>query len=375
MLPDSRGCRRPCGRSRSPRKGSTSQGFGTAFPAWRASADLAQCVLRRKTRGGDEQRAIATYSRCGATQSCSYEDLAWPSWQNFDVEVLMSKPKSITISTLAEFAKNTEQLVEKTIVAGGTFQGHWYRGVGSVAHELAPSLFRHPTHTDIEDLIKVEAKMLEDFRRQAVLMPNELSGLDDDNDLRTLVYMQHYGVPTRLLDWTNNPFIALYFALTSARVDASGAFSNDAAIWVLNPVKWNSVALSHASHGDSGALSSRNAVKGYGPKKLFVGDQLEPNALKSLNEQCACCLGIANNARMFAQRGVFTVFGRDTSPMERQFEKFKHPPESLIKFVIPKDKIGSLLTLLLHLGYTDSVAYPDMHGLAMEIKRLRGFRM
>ncbi|WP_213954364.1 FRG domain-containing protein [Variovorax sp. dw_954] len=283
----------------------------------------------------------------------------------------MADPKTIKISTLAEFTKHTELHVEKAIATGSIFQGHWYRGIGSVAHTLVPSLFRHPNLRNIEELITIEAKMLEDFRRQGVLMPSELAVHGDDNDLRALFYMQHYSVPTRLLDWSNNPFIALYFALTSAHPDNSPAgYSHDAAVWVLNPVKWNAIALEHSSHGDAGALSSRDAVKGYGPRKLFVGDRLEPTAMTTLNEQCACCVGIANNARMFAQRGVFTIFGRETGSMEEQFRKFKHASESLIKFIIPKEKIGALLKLLLHLGYTDSVSYPDMHGLAMEIKTL-----
>ena len=58
-----------------------------------------------------------------------------------------------------------------------------------------------------------------------------------------MFFMQHYGVPTRLLDWTENPFVAIYFALVSME-DIKNV---DAAIWMCDPVAWNRAALEHIS--------------------------------------------------------------------------------------------------------------------------------
>jgi len=48
--------------------------------------------------------------------------------------------------------------------------------------------------------------------------------------------MQHYGAPTRLLDWTGNPLVALYFAIADERGDLK---TQDAAVWAFDPWCWN----------------------------------------------------------------------------------------------------------------------------------------
>ncbi len=49
--------------------------------------------------------------------------------------------------------------------------------------------------------------------------------------------MQHYGVPTRLLDWSENLFISVHFALVGA-----GGTDEPPVIWCLDPIGWNRAA-------------------------------------------------------------------------------------------------------------------------------------
>jgi hypothetical protein len=283
--------------------------------------------------------------------------------------------KEVRVRSLADFARNVENLLgnEAAVATDNPFSGNWYRGVGkATSFSLRPGLYRHPTANSVDELLKLEAKMLQDFRRQSVLHTEGLGGEGQDAEFRMLFYMQHHGVPTRLLDWTTNPFIALYFALTTASAEPDGAYAEDAAVWVLNPAVWNKIALNQISHGDKGPLVYTEAIQNYGPRKLFSGD-FEPTAIKTLYDSPACILALANNARMFAQRGVFTIFGRSLDPLEVQFKSTSFPSNALTKLIIPKEKIAELSLLLLRLGYTDSVSYPDIHGLAMEIRRSRGF--
>lgn len=289
----------------------------------------------------------------------------------------MARPKETIVESIAEFAKHVESLLGKASAKySNGYTGNWYRGVGRAkSHTLTPSLYRHPIIKDVEELLVLERRMLEDFDRQNVLHAAPRSSQVEASDLHTLFYMQHYGVPTRLLDWTSNPFIALYFALSSTNPNpATGVYDEDAAVWVLDPVAWNETALKHQSYGMEGPLISNSVeTKNYTPAKIVRG-VLEKTALGALNERPATILGVANNPRIFAQKGVFTIFGKDMAPMEEQFESAKFSTDVLRKLVVPSAKIDGLLRVLLLIGYTDSVSYPDLQGLVMEIKRTRGFK-
>ncbi|MSP01891.1 MAG: FRG domain-containing protein [Acetobacteraceae bacterium] len=78
----------------------------------------------------------------------------------------------------------------------------WYRGHSQVDYQLVPSLLRHKQGVDKENVLFGE------YERSARRF---LERRTDDWEL--LVDMQHYGIPTRLLDWTGVLGIALAFAL------------------------------------------------------------------------------------------------------------------------------------------------------------------
>src|SRR5207248_677655 len=89
--------------------------------------------------------------------------------------------------------------------------GHplWFRGNGRNQFKLVPTLYRHPNKKSEGELRKLERELMARFRQRSI--PYHSRDLRDDWD--ALFFMQHYGVPTRLLDWTENPLVALHFAL------------------------------------------------------------------------------------------------------------------------------------------------------------------
>lgn len=243
--------------------------------------------------------------------------------------------------------------------------GHplWFRGCGKAQHKLVPSLYRHPKKTSATDLQELERQLLTRFRLRSI--PYHSRNLSDDWE--ALFFMQHYRVPTRLLDWTENPLIGLHFALMSAASKRSRRgplrYAEPAAVWVLDPVAWNRAALTHLSFTGGPLTPGDEPLKGYSPHL----------AVATMNTHPVALYGAHNSSRIVAQQGVFTIFGNKRTPMEALVQNATCPPAALSRIVIPPSRIQSMRKALLNLGITESVVFPDLEGLAQETKRYFGF--
>ena len=234
----------------------------------------------------------------------------------------------------------------------------WYRGHGSPAYKLVPSLFRHPIKKG-EEFASLEQDLLINFRQRSI--PYHDRNLTDDWD--ALFFMQHYGVPTRLLDWTESPFVALHFALIPGNLDkscnANLQYATDAVIWVLRPFEWNRCSLKHQSYKGGVLTPKDDAIKGYKPSPSY----------KLMNNFPVALYGSHNSPRIVAQKGAFIIFGQDTVAMEDAFNANNYPDSALLKIQIPKKHLPRIRDALLTYGITESSIYPDLGGLAREINR------
>jgi hypothetical protein len=104
-------------------------------------------------------------------------------------------------------------------------QGPWYRGIKKHDYPLVPSYLRYP------QLYKKEHNLMARFTRQGARL------LDTRDRWEQLAFMQHYGVPTKLMDWTTNVTAAIYFAL-AFRVNSKEELDKPY-ICVLNPFHLN----------------------------------------------------------------------------------------------------------------------------------------
>jgi FRG domain len=261
---------------------------------------------------------------------------------------MTTKLNSPEVNTLTEFTK----LIEERLAASNGIL--WHRGCADFDnHRLSPGLYRHPAATGIKELLELEVKMLSHFKQRSIPFV--------DSPLRhaweCLFFMQHFEIPTRLLDWTENPFIALYFALTSKVPDS------DSAIWMLDPIAWNRKSLDY--------MDFKEDILSVDDTRL---DYLKPGAgYGTMNADPLAIYGYHNSARIVAQRGVFTIFGKDTGPMEKIYGEKDYPEDCLLKVRLPKDKKADLLSSLFKMGFTHSVVFPDLEGLARETKHFFGF--
>jgi hypothetical protein len=238
----------------------------------------------------------------------------------------------------------------------------WFRGSGKVTHQLLPTLYRHRKQRRVADLEILERAIMTRFRQRSI--PFLTRSLANDWDM--LFFMQHYGIPTRLLDWTENPFIGLYFAVTSAPFSGKVkngktvlSFSADAAVWILDPVAWNHHALRHQGF-DRGILTPDDeALQSYKPLTKF----------SDMNVQAVGIYGAHNSPRIAAQRGAFTIFGQSTKAMNQTYESEGFPGSCLLKVVLKRAVLPKMRASILKHGITESVVFPDLEGLAKEIKR------
>ncbi len=122
-----------------------------------------------------------------------------------------------------------------------------FRGVPDSSYELRPSLYRNiKDEENIDELIKIFNK--EDDIFQLILKDNEES--ENELSLSSLCKLQHYGIATRLLDFTKDFDIALAFALTDFYMEEFIDNGKDAAIYVLDKNKFN-----HDNHDDHEILA------------------------------------------------------------------------------------------------------------------------
>lgn len=236
----------------------------------------------------------------------------------------------------------------------------WYRGVSKESYDLIPTLARIPRRKTEEELDGIEKGIATAFaQRSPPFVEKDLSG-----EWRNLFFMQHYGIPTRLLDWSESPFVGLYFALANVERSKTGIVRNDVALWMCDPVKWNSVALSHISYKGGILDETCDEIKAYSPDLNLDQRATTPVMI----------YGTHNSSRIVAQRGVFALFGKGMKSMQTTFEEGDFENDTLKKIRIKKSSVDEILDSLVKKGFTESTIFPDLFGLSLEIKRRFGYR-
>src|SRR5436190_20036268 len=110
------------------------------------------------------------------------------------------------VTSIGEFAEWVE-LVSK-LGTESEREEMWFRGVGKSTYKLVPGLYRLESGLDrlSDDELRVQ------FSRRATPL---VAGRRPRDNWEWYCLMQHYRVPTRLLDWSDAALVALYFALTA----------------------------------------------------------------------------------------------------------------------------------------------------------------
>ncbi len=225
-----------------------------------------------------------------------------------------------------------------------------YRGHSSTCWMLLPSLLR-PAHRG-KRLREVESDLFFEFQAQARALHDA-----PQSDWDTLFAMQHHGVPTRLLDWSEMLGVAIYFALRGA------SSTTTPCVWVLNPYRLNEE-------------TDGSGADYYAPRNL--GWDEETFTYYDYGELLVECepidweLPIAvypaqRNARMIAQRGFFTIHGSRPDPIE------KLVPRAVNRVSLLPSAVDPLWRFVDDAGLNEATVWADIDGLARHLKERHGF--
>jgi len=220
----------------------------------------------------------------------------------------------------------------------------WWRGQSSAAKSwtLIPKVHRTGARPDYEKSI---TSMF--MHRARTRYPN----CPDDSDLdRWLYLMQHYGLPTRLLDWTDSALFATFFA-----VRKNEKYDNEpATLWALAPVLLNEFQI------DAQGFKTYNTPV---IRSLFLPafDDKAPQV-----DKIAALFANQVDIRMLVQLSAFTIHGT-----AKPLENLDNNDKFLIKFVIPASAKVGLWEELFRLGIRESNLFPDLEHLAQELAELQ----
>lgn len=226
-----------------------------------------------------------------------------------------------TITSIDDFDRWRSQLSHKT-------QHILFRGQ-SFTWPLLPSICRGVKASDI---VHTEKLLIQEFKKSAGRCLHK----KPDNDWDWLVVAQHHGLPTRLLDWTDSPYIALWFALDNASSNNSRPV-----VWVMTPLSEDFITRKE--------LATARPFTG-SRTKLFETSFKIP--------------------RVEAQRGCFALMKHINSSKSGfvPLEKNKHLKNRLSKVYIEPTSINQIRIALEARGINQSRVYPDIDQVAKEIK-------
>jgi hypothetical protein len=263
----------------------------------------------------------------------------------------MFKPSKL-ISGLSDFTDWVEEVGKqfRKPTDLGEQEVPWFRGAGNSSYELVPGLYR----TEAGHGKFADDELRTEFLRRALPMVAERVPRDE---WEWYCLMQHYRAPTRLLDWTDSALVALYFALTSRMEDKSLPESPRPAVWAINPFTLNR----RSGVGGGAVYTSNDKAREYLPPP-YSEDKRIPQFPIAVDPALT-------HQRMLVQHSHFTVHGSDFRSIDAMQAELGLQAD-LIQVVIDLDLEGIryLLQHMAWMGITETTVFPDLEGLARELR-------
>jgi hypothetical protein len=238
------------------------------------------------------------------------------------------------------------------------FEGSWkpslgrfrssfaFRGQFDVRNDLRTGITR------LGDPIEIENHLLRNFRKYA-----QREVVPGDSVWNWLAVAQHHGLPTRLLDWTYSPYVALHF--TTEHIEDFGL---DGVIWCVDYVRTNEFLPDRlkAILSDEGSFVFTAEMLRRAAATLQEFDRLSDQEFVAFFEPPSL------DDRIVVQFALFSLVSNPKRALDVWLERH---PDVFRKIVVPASLKWEIRDKLDQANITERVLYPGLDGLSQWLKR------
>ena len=239
----------------------------------------------------------------------------------------------------------------------------WFRGLPDSSYNLLPSMY----HPDKSLDITLESSLMNRFKQNA----HQFLDFRPQGEWEWLFLMRHYGLPSRLLDWTESPLVALFFAIykldqsnrATLPTDTDGS---DGSLWCLLPTRLNEAAripnpvdIPMFSDEETFDDLDQSGMDNYRPSRINRSSRSGSRPGVRATVPPLAGIAIRTSRRIQAQQGVFTIHHSDPMPVEAVGDG-----NHAWRYIIPKDKKEDLAKELQRLRVNALSVFPDLDNVA-----------
>ena len=250
----------------------------------------------------------------------------------------------------------------------------YYRGHSNSTYQLSPSIYRDQNWIENEDILykEIVLKCPNDFREQ-------------ENTFQMLVKMQHYSLPTRLLDVTANPLIGLYFACSEGKNSSEDGevvifkipkrevrYYDSDTVSVISNVSRRPSSFKLPRASDVPRFNDSREIRYLLHEIKKEKPYFEPKIRKQHLESVICVKPKLDNPRVIRQDGAFLLFG-----VAGQKIKPALVPDNYLcsdpRVLVNRSQKLKIIEQLRTLGITKGTIFPEIDKVAEHLKDLYGY--